>query len=398
MKTVGVVAEFNPFHNGHEYFLREAKRLANADYLICAMSPDFVQRGEMAVISEKRRAKAALLAGADVVVAMPLHFSTAAAEIFAEGGINTLLSTRAVDSLCFGVENVDYEGEGVGILRRAAELLCNETDSFKECLKEKLKDGATYPAAVSMAVAKELGEKYADAFSTPNSALGCFYFKALIKASSKVLNEVSAVKRSTEPQMKSATQIREDIGNSKEYVPEYASDLSNALTLKDFDEMLEAKLIEDFFGREDFIKELIKYQDMGEELARRIYREKNGRMDFSTLLPILKTRNVTYAHVSRALLHVLLGIKESEVEAFRRSFYEKGGYPYLRVLGFKKSAASVMKKMNEESRSEIIMNLSECENSSFFKTDMYGKLLYDRVYARKYSEKPEYEFAGPVIL
>jgi cytidyltransferase-like protein len=85
MKTVGVVAEFNPFHNGHEYFLREAKRLANADYLICAMSPDFVQRGEMAVISEKRRAKAALLAGADVVVAMPLHFSTAAAEIFAEG-------------------------------------------------------------------------------------------------------------------------------------------------------------------------------------------------------------------------------------------------------------------------------------------------------------------------
>ena len=170
----------------------------------------------MAIISEKK-GKGALYMSDGTASCI---FQLQQRKYLQRGGINTLLSTRAVDSLCFGVENVDYEGEGVDIFAGQQKLLCNETDSFASAFKEKLKDGATYPAAVSMAVAKELGEKYAAAFSTPNSALGCFYFKALIKASSKVLNEVYAVKRSTEPQkMKSATQIREDIGNLKEYVP-----------------------------------------------------------------------------------------------------------------------------------------------------------------------------------
>ena len=162
MKTVGIIAEYNPFHNGHAYQFAKARQEAGADFLVIAMSGGFVQRGEPAVFDKYTRTAMALSAGADVVLEIPSVFACASAEDFAACGVALLSGIGVVDGLCFGCETADPS-----LLAEAAAVLAQEPEAFQAALRERLKSGMSYPAARAEALALALTPKAADAAEPP---------------------------------------------------------------------------------------------------------------------------------------------------------------------------------------------------------------------------------------
>ena len=199
MKTAGIIAEYNPFHKGHEYQIRYTKEKLKADYVIVAMSGDYVQRGTPALISKHTRTEMALRCGADLVLEMPVSISTASAEAFAMGGVSLLDSLGIVDILCFGSES----GE-ISALKELAEILVEEPEEYKKLLKSFLSEGLTFPAARSQALTEyfknprnfsgddfdgvltPLLNEVTQILNTPNNILGIEYCKALLRLNSQI--------------------------------------------------------------------------------------------------------------------------------------------------------------------------------------------------------------------
>ena len=152
MRAAGVIAEFDPFHNGHAYFLRRVRELTSADFIIVVMSGDYTQRGNPALLRKSLRTEAALMNGADIVLELPVQYATASAELFALGGVSILDSLKLADFLCFGTESDDMEA-----LSMAADILASETEAFKESLDQKLREGMSYPAARLQALQDKQG-------------------------------------------------------------------------------------------------------------------------------------------------------------------------------------------------------------------------------------------------
>lgn len=199
MKTAGIIAEYNPFHRGHEYQIQYTREKLGADYVIVAMSGDYVQRGTPALISKHLRAEMALCCGADLVLEMPVSVSTASAEAFAMGGVSLLDSLGVVDILCFGSES----GE-ITALKELAEVLVEEPEDYRILLKSFLSQGLSFPAARSQALTEyfknprdftgddfdgvltPLLNQVTRILNTPNNILGIEYCKALLRLNSKI--------------------------------------------------------------------------------------------------------------------------------------------------------------------------------------------------------------------
>lgn len=199
MKIAGIIAEYNPFHKGHEYQIQYTKEKLGADYVIVAMSGDYVQRGTPALISKHARAEMALRCGADLVLEMPVSVSTASAEAFAMGGVSLLDGLGVVDMLCFGSE----AGE-ISALKELAEILVKEPEEYKRLLKGFLSEGLTFPAARSQALTEyfknprnfngddfdgvltPLLNEVTQILNTPNNILGIEYCKALLRLNSRI--------------------------------------------------------------------------------------------------------------------------------------------------------------------------------------------------------------------
>ena len=164
MKICAIICEYNPFHNGHLYQLREAKRISGADALLCIMSGNFVQRGEAAIMDKFTRAKHAVQAGADVVIELPTLFATSNAELFAKGAIHLLSSIPDVSILCFGCENSNKE-----TLIQTAEKLNNEPKDVSKKIKEYVGNGLSYAKARAKAWD---GQIPLELLTSPNNILG----------------------------------------------------------------------------------------------------------------------------------------------------------------------------------------------------------------------------------
>ena len=186
MKVLGIVAEYNPFHNGHMYHIEQSKKLTGCDYVVCVMSGNFIQRGEPAIINKFARTEIALNSGVDLVVELPVPFSMSSAEYFAFGAVKLLDSLGIVDCISFGSEH----GE-VNELLSIAKLLCEEPEEFKQYLTAELKAGLSFPAARQNAIEqyfsdKALQESIHELLSSSNNILGVEYLKALIRLNSKI--------------------------------------------------------------------------------------------------------------------------------------------------------------------------------------------------------------------
>lgn len=371
MNTTGIIAEYNPFHNGHLYQLNQARKESKADYIVIVMSGDFVQRGTPAVIDKYTRTRMALSNGADLVLELPVLWSTASAEYFASAGVTMLNNLGVTDSISFGVESDTLEQ-----LSQIAAVLQEEPDCYKLRLSEALKQGDTFPVARKKALLSPgILPKTADfkqigaILDTPNNILGIEYLKALQKrrspiAPAPVLRRGSGYHDTDLNALASASAIRLHMhqnGSSDELkaaMPDSALTLLQTyirqfplLNEDNFSSILKYKLLlESDRGYSD-------YADCNPDLSNRILNGLNEYRSYSDFCDLLKSKEVTHTRISRLLLHIMLHIKNSDYLLGRESDY----IPYLRVLGFRRDAAPLLSEIKKHAAVPLITKMADAK-------------------------------------
>ena len=386
MKIVGLITEYNPFHAGHLYHMQQARELTGADYCVVLMSGSFVQRGEPAIFDKYLRTKTALLAGADLVLEIPVAFSTASAHEFAAYGV-ALLSAIGVDAVVFGSECGQIE-----ILKQAAYALNYESAEFQERLRKGLKAGLTYPQARAKAL--EMEDTWASVLSSPNNILGIEYLRAAEDLHS--LMEFYTISRKgsgyhedtlADANFPSASAIRGIIRNSlskdKDLLDILASHLP-AVThpaytgavpvfVDDFSGLLNATVLQ--------MQATFSIADLSPELAARLTKPPYFPLSFEERIQALKTRQLTYTRVSRALLHLALGMREEDISRWK----DEGYALYARILGFRRQSSPLLSCLHKKSSIPLITKMADAAQSlapsalALLEQEVYASHLYQTV-------------------
>lgn len=398
MKIVGLIAEYNPFHNGHQYHIEKAKELTGADVAIVVMSGNFVQRGAPAIMPKHLRAEMALKAVASLVLELPVCYATGTAEQFAYGAVSILNSLGCVDAICFGSECGD-----IHVLKDLAEILCNEPDEYKESLQKHLRSGLSFPLARQKAIEEIYpSQGFSDILEQPNNILGIEYLKALYRLNSKMkpytIQRISSQYHDVDLQeeFSSATALRQLIGqnsldNLAGQIPITSINIFEEnyqkrypIYTNDFSLLLKYRLLN------EAKTSLTEYADVSEELANRICNQLNSFVSYEQFCELLKTKEVTYSRVSRALLHILLGIKKSDYTDIQ----------YARVLGFRKGDSDVLTVIKNASAISLVSKLTATKDLSdsavqMLDQDIYASNLYESVVTEKFKTSfiNEYEHA-----
>ncbi len=354
--TAGIVCEYNPFHKGHLYHIEKTKE-AGADFIVCVMSGNFVQRGECAYADKWTRAKAAIACGADVVIDLPVPWACASAENFARGSVE-LLCDFGIDMISFGSEREDAE-----LLKGCADALDDER--VASSLKEKMSSGLSYPAALCGAVGELYGEKEAQVLSSPNSTLAVEYIRTLREISPDV--KLLPVKRKGSGHdsneifnnMASASRIRafETLNDGKDYIPERAYSVFE----KAFSEGNGPYLMKN--GERAVLSALreMKKEDYGlyvtdtSGLANRIYEAVQTAVSLDSLYEKAKSKNYTHSRVRREVMNLFLKIPKN---------IAKEKVPYMRILAVSERGISLLGKAKENSSVPIITRHGETANLS----------------------------------
>lgn len=386
MKIVGLITEYNPFHAGHLYHMQQARELTGADYCVVLMSGSFVQRGEPAIFDKYRRTKAALLAGADLVLEMPVAFSTASAHEFAAYGV-ALLSAIGVDAVVFGSECGQIE-----FLKQAASALNHESAEFQERLWKGLKAGLTYPQARAKAL--EMEDTWASVLTSPNNILGIEYLRAAEDLHSPMEFYTISRKGSgyhedtlADANFPSASAIRGIIRNSlskdKDLLDILASHLP-AVThpaytgavpvfVDDFSELLNAAVLQ--------MQATFSIADLSPELAARLAKPPYFPLSFEERIQALKTRQLTYTRVSRALLHLVLGMREEDISRWK----DEGYALYARILGFRRQSSPLLSCLHKKSSIPLITKMADAAQNlspsalALLEQEVYASHLYQTV-------------------
>lgn len=386
MKIVGLITEYNPFHAGHLYHMQRARELTGADYCVVLMSGSFVQRGEPAIFDKYLRTKAALLAGADLVLEMPVAFSTASAHEFAAYGV-ALLSAIGVDAVVFGSECGQIE-----FLKQAASALNHESAEFQERLRKGLKAGLTYPQARAKAL--EMEDTWASVLTSPNNILGIEYLRAAEDLHSPMEFYTISRKGSgyhedtlADANFPSASAIRGIIRNSlskdKDLLDILASHLP-AVThpaytgavpvfVDDFSELLNAAVLQ--------MQATFSIADLSPELAARLAKPPYFPLSFEERIQALKTRQLTYTRVSRALLHLVLGMREEDISRWK----DEGYALYARILGFRRQSSPLLSCLHKKSSIPLITKMADAAQNlspsalALLEQEVYASHLYQTV-------------------
>lgn len=350
-KVLGIIAEYNPFHNGHLYHLETSKKLTDADYTVAIISGNFTQRGSTSIVDKWSKTKMALENGIDLVIELPVLYSISSAENFADGAIKILNSLGIVDYLSFGAETSD-----ISILNNIANILCSEHEEYKNLLSIELEKGLSFPKARENALLDYIKntddnvpenriidfEKYSKVLSSPNNILGIEYLKALKKYKSSIKPVcISRFKSeynssSFSENIASATAIRELIKNKnfdtiKNVIPlesySILMDCINSGCVAPDLNCFEKEII--FTLRKMSIEEIFNLPDVSEGLEFSIKKAVNSCNNINNFLDIVKSKRYTVTRLQRILLYALLGISKEDIQLSKK--VEK---PYVRVLGF----------------------------------------------------------------
>lgn len=418
MKLTGIIAEYNPFHTGHAYHIRESKELTGSRFCVVVMSGDFVQRGEPAVYSKYLRARMALSGGADLVVEMPSAFAVSSAEDFAACGVALLSSLGAVDTLCFG-----SEAGSICDIQAAAGLLAQESPEFSAFLAGGLKQGLSWPQARNRAL-WEIIRRKEDLFFTkerldgllgsPNNVLGIEYCKAILRSRS-TLKPVT-LKRTGQGYhdlelrggQASASALRrllikQEEGQREEFLgahvpasilPLYTAE--PAVSPEDFSGLLNHLLLTLSYEA----RELSLYADLSEEMAARLSGCLLEYGSWEDRVRQLKTRQYTYTRVSRALLHLLLGITDRQISEYKRAGYA----PYARILGFREESKEVLSYLKKQSSIPLITKTADASRIlsgtalAMLNRDIYSTHVRQSVLAHVHGYRAENEFTQPLCI
>lgn len=406
----GIIAEYNPFHNGHKFQLEDAVRRTGADYTIVVMSGNFMQRGTPALLDKYKRTEMALLGGADLVIELPTLYAVSSAELFASGAVSLLDRLGVVNYLCFGSECGD-----VAMLQKIADILSEESDEFRQLLQSRVREGYTYPAARTSALVQchpELSDAH-DILSSPNNILGIEYLKALKRRGSAILpstthrQESDYHDRMLATHQSSALAIRQAVYDRRD--PELLAAQMPPSAFRIFEKTLrEFKPIElNDFSAQLHYKLLMeadrgytRYLDVSPELSDRIINHLDQFVSFRGFCDVLKTRNLTYTRVSRCLMHILLDITSDDADRCADGDYVS----YARVLGFRRESEELLKEIDLRGSLPLITKLADAR--TILNTDAYEMLhreirinsLYLSASAIKNRSPQPSEYRTPIVV
>ncbi len=418
MKVTGIIAEYNPFHKGHEHHLAETRRILGSDYIVVVMSGNYVQRGAPTIIDKYSRAEMALKCGADLVLELPSCYSTASAEYFAYGGIAILNKLNVIDSLCFGTESMDVDGNDPETLTEKfgsiAELIIDEPEEYKTVLRERMKAGCSHAAAASAAIGAVLGREYQELMETSNNILGVEYVRALklLKSNIKpvpVARKLSSHKDSQISQgFSSATSIRNSIFNNYDI-----NSLSSTVPREVLEILIDRYLVTFPIFRDDFSvilgekllsaessADLMQYFAVPEDLANRFMNLRNEYKAFNQFRELVYTKNMNKATVGRALMHITLGIKAEYME----KLHDDRNLNAVKVLGFRASAKPLLSEIKKKSDIEMVTKLADYkpdpdhDGADMIEQTTRADMLYRMVAMNKYDIEIPTPYEQEIII
>lgn len=349
-RVLGIISEYNPFHNGHLYHLMKSKQITNSDYTIAVISGNFTQRGSTSIVDKWSKAEMALLSGVDLVLELPTVYSISSAENFAEGAIKTLDSLGIVTDISFGAEVPN-----VYFLDKFASVLYEEPKEYKNILAHELNKGLSYPKARENALMMYLNDirRFANVLSSPNNILGIEYLKALKKFKSPI-NPISIQRVNCgyndidfSGDIASATAIRnliinDDIKSLRATIP----DSSYSVLLRNIEN---GQIVPDLccFDKEIIytlrrmsVEEIADLPDVSEGLEFAIKKAASSCNTTEELINIVISKRYTKTRIQRILLYALLGITEKDMELSKKTV------PYVRVLGFNNKGKSLISEIS----------------------------------------------------
>lgn len=414
MKAVGLVTEYNPFHNGHLYHLNKAMELTGADISVAVMSGDFVQRGEPAVLDKYTRTSMALNSGVNLVVELPVNYAVSSAESFAAGALKVLDYIKA-DSIAFGSESGDIER-----LSKLAHILCDNEDTLYKEISKYTANGISYAAARQKVVEKLTDKDTAAMLTSSNNILAVEYLKAIIKNNYAI--KPYTVQRQGDSyndtdirsEYASATALRENLkaDNISKYIPVKAglilSSNANYIYPDDITEVLFTRLLDILFAsnydKNVFIENVMQYPDVSKEIAGRLYKsamdmitrtvpqgaesKDNGVFSFGSLCEHTKTKEVPLSRIKRALVRITLGLDKKHMEKYANE-------PYIRVLGFDKKGQEYLSYIRKTVEVPLITKTADYKEMLL--DDIHAANIYNMIVAGKYGVKELGDFVrGPV--
>lgn len=403
-KVLGIIAEYNPFHNGHLYHIEKSKKLSNADLTICVMSGNFTQRGEPAIIDKWSRTKMALEAGIDLVIELPLVYSISSAENFAYGSINILNKLGIVDAISFGSESGD-----INILNSIADILYNQPKEYVSLLNHELDKGVSYPKAQEKAVLMYLSDirKYANVLSSPNNILGIEYLKAIKKLKSNIFP--ITIKRDidhnstdlSDGNLISSMAIRKNINklsNFKDSIPQFSYEILD-------NQIKHGKIVKNIttFEKEIIYKlrtmskeEIMNLPDVTEGLENSIISASNSCNNLLDLISLIKSKRYTRTRIQRILLYALLGITKQDI------LNSKKISPYIRILGVNENGKKILSIISD-SKLNIITSpkqfLEQSGNNKILKNLLLKDINATNIYTLgyEYESLSNLDFTTPII-
>lgn len=404
MKAVGLVTEYNPFHNGHLYHLNKAMELTGADISVAVMSGDFVQRGEPAVLDKYTRASMALNSGVNLVIELPVNYAVSSAESFAAGALKVLDYIKA-DSIAFGSESGDIER-----LSKLAYILCDNEDMLYKKISKCTANGISYAAARQKTVEKLTDKDTAAILTSSNNILAVEYLKAIIKNNYAI--KPYTIKRQGDSyndtdimsDYASATALRGNLkaDNISKYIPVKAglilSSNTNYIYPDDITEALFTRLLDILFAssydKNVFIENVMKYPDVNKEIAGRLYKsamdmitrtvphgagsKDNEAFSFGSLCEHIKTKEVPLSRIKRALVRITLGLDKKHMEKYSNE-------PYIRVLGFDKKGQEYLSYIRKTVEVPLITKTADYKEMLL--DDIHAANIYNMIAAGKYGVK-----------
>lgn len=373
-KILGIITEYNPFHNGHLYHLKESKKQTNCQYSICVMSGNFTQRGSTSIIDKWSKAKMAIQNGVDLVIELPTLYAISSAENFAYGAIKVLDSLNIVTDISFGTES-----NNINLLDNISHLLLAEPEEFKALLNEELGKGVSFPKAREIACTKYLQKNspenislYNNILSSPNNILGIEYLKALKKLNSKItphiINRIESDHNSLDIKnnIVSSSAIRNIISKNQnlEILKNLMPENSYNIFMENFKS---GHIVPDISGFEKEIiyslrqmstQDISKLADVKEGLEYKIKDAANSCNNLDTFFDIVKSKRFTHTRLQRILLYSLLNITKEDM------LLSKKITPYIHVLGLNSNGRNLLSQISKANPElNIITSVKKFENT-----------------------------------
>lgn len=445
MKTLAIISEYNPFHNGHKYQLEKAKEITGAEYSIALMSGNFLQRGEPSFWNKYIRSSMVISGGLDLVLELPFCYASGSAGDFAAGAVNILNKLNCVDYLCFGAETDDYE-----LFDTVSDILVNESSEYTSILKDALKQGNSYAKARAIAISKIINNSIADDFlCQPNNILALEYICSLKKTSSSIkpviikriqagyndkniyssISSASAIRAALEQHIQNhyvdlskknpdnktditfphITSIANDVPEATLSVINESIGVSSPVYAEDLSDFLVSALMSrnTCLNFNSLYGDFTDICDINEDISRKL-----GKLQYPTSYHIIKdnlcNRQYTSSRICRALLHLIMNYTDD----MRDAFFANGYAYYANILGIKKEASAnlkyiknvssiplITKKADFQKELERYENIDKCTAKSMWKTDIMATRLYNQLVFNRYGTvlKDDFNTILPVI-